>query len=78
MPPITEAVETVVIRGGLAVPLASLQVLWDLEARGFSVVAIDGSLRVSPRSRITPSDDIAIRRHRDELVALIAHCGAVQ
>jgi hypothetical protein len=75
----TEAVETVVLSGGLSVRLAALRVLWDLEERGFTVSPRDGGgLRVAPKSRITPDDDAAIRRHRDELLALVSHCDEVQ
>jgi hypothetical protein len=57
------------------VPLAALQVLWDLEGRGFYVrLADDGGLLVSPKREITPADDQAIRQHRDELVALVKYC----
>lgn len=70
--------DVVTLRVGLTVPLTTLRVLWDLEERGFSVVVVDGSLRMSPRSRITAADDAAIRRHRDELLALVHYCEAVQ
>jgi len=67
--------ETVILRGGLSVPLPALRLLWDLEARGFHVrQGEDGALLVSPRSRLTPDDDQAIRTYRDELKALVAYC----
>jgi hypothetical protein len=74
MAPDTEEVETVVLRGGTSVRLAALRVLWDLEAPGFSLAVTEGWLRVSPTARITPSDDAAIRRHRDELLTLVHYC----
>jgi hypothetical protein len=75
--PATKA-ETVVIRGGLSVPLAALRVLWDLEARGFTLTAADDGLIIAPRSRLTADDDRAIRRHRDELIALLRYCETIQ
>lgn len=76
----TAAPETVItLKNGFAVSLPALQVLWDLEARAFSLrLADDGGLVVSPRGRITPEDDRAIRAHRDELLALVRYCEAVQ
>ena len=71
-------VETVVLRGGLAVPLAALQLLWRLEEKGCSLAAVGGGLDVWPRERITAEDDRAIRRHRDELLALVQHCEVIQ
>ena len=64
----TELVETVVLRTG-PVALTALQLLWDLETREFTISVVEDTLRVSPRSRITPADDAAIRQHRDELIA---------
>jgi hypothetical protein len=67
-------VETVMLRGGLSVPLVALRLLWDLEERGFSMIADDAGLVVSPRSRLTAIDDRAIRQHRDDLRALVQYC----
>jgi hypothetical protein len=66
--------ELVTLTGGLAVPLPALQLLWDLEARGFTLLVDDDGLIVRPRARITPADDRAIRQHRDELIALVRYC----
>ena len=68
----------IVLRGGLSVPLAALRLLWDLEARGFSIVVDDDGLIVRPRAQITPADDQAIRQHRDELISLVQYCEAIQ
>jgi hypothetical protein len=68
----TSGTETVVLRGGLVVPLATLHLLWDMEARGLRLrLAQDGALVVSPKFCITALDDAAIRDHRAELVALV-------
>jgi hypothetical protein len=64
----------VTLRGGLTVPLRAITLLLDLEARQFRVrEAPDGALLVSPRSCLTPEDDRLIRRHRDELLALVRY-----
>ena len=67
--------ETVVLKGGLVVSLAALQLGWRLEARGLHLrLAADGGLIVGPRSRITHEEDAAIRQYRDELLALVRYC----
>ena len=48
-----------------------------MEERGFAITFVEGRLHVRLRSRITPEDDAAIRRHRDELVALVAYWEAI-
>jgi hypothetical protein len=73
------APETVTLKDGFIVTLEALQLAWDLEARGFCVrLAEDGGLVVSPKSRITPDDDHAIREHKHELIALTRHVDAIQ
>lgn len=72
------AIAIVELNGGLAVPLAALQLLWDLEARGFTLETHDGRLFVLPREQVTPADEGAIRRYRDHLVALVRHCEGQQ
>jgi hypothetical protein len=67
-----------VLRGGLTVPRAAIQLLWSLEDRGFTLCSEDGRLVVAPRSRLTVDDDRAIRRHRDELLRLIAYAETIQ
>jgi hypothetical protein len=76
MPAVTESV--IVLRGGLTVPLGALQVLWDLEARGFDISEDAGMLVVAPKSRITADDDQAIREHRDELLTLVKYSEDIQ
>lgn len=72
------ATETVLLSGGFTVPIAVLQLAWDLEARGLELREDCGQLVVSPRSKITAEDDAAIRRHRDELLALVTYCEGIQ
>ena len=78
MPPSTTAPEAITLRGGLTVSLEALQLAWSLEERGVQVtLSDDHGLVVRPRSQITPSDDQAIRQHRDELIALVRYCDQV-
>ena len=52
--------------------------LWGLEERVFAVrLADDGTLLVSPKARLTDDDYSTIRRHRDDLSALVAYCDEV-
>lgn len=69
---------TIVLRDR-SVTLAALRLLWDLEARGLRIVAEgENGLFVTPRSSITAADDAAIREHKDELLALVKYCEAIQ
>jgi hypothetical protein len=61
----------VVLKGGLVVQLAALRLGWTLEKRGFVLSPENGRLRVCPHEHLTPDDIAAIRRHRDELLALV-------
>jgi hypothetical protein len=65
--------ETITLAAGPAVPLAALQLGWDLEARGLTLAIEGPHLVVSPSSRITDSDRAQIRRWRDELFAVVAY-----
>ncbi len=67
-----DATELVTLTGGLCVPLPSLQLLWNLEDRGFHI-SIDAEeyLVVAPRTQLTPADDQVIRRYRTELIMLV-------
>jgi hypothetical protein len=44
----------------------------DLRARGFSLVAANGELRVSPAAALTAADRVAIRSHLPGLLAALA------
>jgi hypothetical protein len=66
--------DTVTLRGGVAVPLHALRVLWALEARRFYVRRdLDGTLLISQKSKLTPDDDQAIRAYTDEIKALVTY-----
>ena len=76
MPTLTASeVETVMLKGGVSVPLPALQLLWNLENRGLTVKLDDtGALLVGPRGRLTPRDRGAIQRNRDTLARLVTYC----
>jgi hypothetical protein len=60
----------VILRGGVSASLDALRVGWSLEARGFTLRPVGDKLQVQPHDRLQPEDVAAIRRHRDELLAL--------
>ena len=58
------------LKGGLTVSVDALRIGWALEARGFTIRPCGERLQVLPPERLTAADAAAIRRHRDELLAL--------
>jgi hypothetical protein len=63
----------VVLTDGPTVPLAALQLAWQLEDKGCTM-RIDGDvLVVGPRDRLTEDDRAAIRHWRDHLRAIAAY-----
>ena len=54
-------------------PLPALRVLWDLEARGFSVWQDGDRLMVKPDNRLTPVDCAQVTRWKWHLLALVGH-----
>ena len=72
------ASEFVILRGGSAVEVAALKLLWRLEDRGLDIrLDDDGRLLVGPRDALTPRDRAGIREHRDSLVELVRYCDEV-
>jgi hypothetical protein len=74
----TEPLDVVTLAGGGSVPRAALELLWDLQHRGFVVRRHPNGLLVKPTARITPADDAAIRTYRDELLVLVQRSETVQ
>ncbi len=69
-----EPVDFITLLGGLTVARPALEVLIDLEQRGFRFTRPpEGGLAVSPRADLTDDDRSAIRRWRFHLEALIAY-----
>lgn len=71
--------ESVVLKSGERVSIQALRLLWAVEDRG-SIVREepDGSLFIGPRDRLNDFDVADIRRHRDELLALVRYRETVQ
>ena len=66
--------ELVALKGGLAVPVDALQLLWRLEHQGLTVERSQrGTLLVGPREALTDSDREAIAQHRDPLLTLVQY-----
>jgi hypothetical protein len=64
----------VFLRGGLCVPLEPLQLLLNLEGRGFQLGPKDDAhIWVRPFSRLTEDDAAGLRRWRHHLRALMAY-----
>ncbi len=61
------------LKGGLAVPVAPLRLLWDLEDRGFTVRQDGADLLVMPSRTLTEADRAAIRRWKPHILALLAY-----
>jgi hypothetical protein len=58
---------------GLTLPLAPLQLLWDLENRGFAIGRDGDVLVIRPPHLLTGDDCSAIRRWKPHLLALIEY-----
>src|SRR5262245_38203850 len=64
----------VCLRGGLCVPVEPLQLLLNLEARGFQLGLKDeDQIWVRPFSQLVDDDTASLRRWRHHLRALIAY-----
>ncbi len=70
--------DAVMLTPGLVVSLNALRLLWELEERNCIIRLDGGHLFIGPRQQLTDSDRASIRLHRDELIALVQHCEAVQ
>jgi hypothetical protein len=67
----------VVLRSGLVLPLAAVQLALDLENRGLHL-AVDGEgLAVGPRHRLTDHDRDSIRRWKPHLISLLTEAERV-
>ena len=54
----------VLLKGGLAVPIEPLRLLWDLEERGYTVQQDGNDLLIQPGRTLTEDERAAIRRWR--------------
>jgi hypothetical protein len=71
----TAATGVVVLCAGHVVRSAVVELLADLETRGFRFFVERGRLLVSPASELTDFDDLCIRANVDELRAIVRACG---
>ena len=63
----------VVLRGGLTLPLAAVQLALDLEQRGLHL-NIDGDrLTIGPRALLTDADRALIRHWKPHLLAIVSY-----
>lgn len=65
----------VLLKSGLALPLAALQLAWALEERGLHLaVSADGAmLEIGPRALLTDDDRVAIRKWKPHLIAITSY-----
>jgi hypothetical protein len=64
----------VLLRGGFAVPVEPVVLLFELEDRGFTFARSgDDGLIVRPFSQLTEQDRAQIRRWKQHLLALLAY-----
>lgn len=61
----------VLLRGGLCVPAAPLRLLFELEARGFTLTPDGDSLIIRPYSKLTPDDRARITQWKWHVLALV-------
>jgi hypothetical protein len=63
----------VVLRGGLAVPVAPILLLCELEARGIAVWREDDDVLVQPWQRVTDEERVALKRWKSHVLSLLAY-----
>ncbi len=63
----------VLLRGGLAVPVAPVLLLLDLERRGFTVERDGDSIIVRPFSQLMETDRTQLRRWKQHVIALLEY-----
>jgi hypothetical protein len=78
MPTTAPASRLVTLRGGVTVPVFALDLLLDLERRGFDLQVDADKVVIYPGSKLTATDRQAIAANRDHLQVLIKYCEAVQ
>ena len=70
--------EFVTLRGGLTLPRPALQLVWDLEARGFCVgVTAGGDVEIQPAAALTTRDRAAIQTWGRHLAAVVRYVDEV-
>ena len=70
----SDADDLVVLRGGVAVPLPVLHLVWSLEDRGCHLALEDDDVvRVGPAELLTDDDRVRIRQWKTHLVEVIRY-----
>jgi hypothetical protein len=67
------ASDYVLLRGGLAVPVAPVLLLLDLEMRGFSLSREGDDILVRPFSKLTEDDKRQLKAWKQHVLALISY-----
>ena len=65
---------SVMLAGGISIPLPALRFCWDLEDRGCRLCIEGDGLSVGPRELLTDGDRAVLRRWRDAIRAVVAYC----
>jgi hypothetical protein len=63
----------VLLKGGLAVPIEPMQLLFNLQERGFSLVPDGDALIVQPCDQLTAEDCRSLRRWKLHILALLEY-----
>jgi hypothetical protein len=63
----------VILRGGLAVPVAPILLLCELEARGIKCWREGDDVLVQPWQRVTHEERLELRRWKPHVLALLAY-----
>lgn len=72
------ACDYVLLKGGVAVPLVVLQLLWDLEDREIRIRAKGAdTLVVAPSGKLTDADRAALKRWKSHVLTLVNYDASV-
>lgn len=70
-------VRLVTLRGGLVVRLDAIELLLDLERRGYRIEREADDVIITPRRGLTPDDLRALRLHKPDALAIISYVEAM-
>ncbi len=59
-------------------PLAALQIGWELEARGLTLTVDGSDLVIAPRGHLSDTDRERIRAHKASLLSIVKYCDEVR
>lgn len=78
MPDSSEQQRYVTLRAGLALPIEPVQLVLDLEARGFTLTRDGDFILIRPVAQLTEADRAAIKQWRGHVLAIIDNVEAIQ